>query len=50
LTEKVFARFTGGDYFDVSTYGKCIILRPLQKSRANEVRARARLALPLGYM
>jgi len=27
-------------YFDVSTDGECIILRPLQKSRADEVRTR----------
>jgi len=40
LPKKVVARFTGVEYFDVSTDGVCIILRPLQKSRANEVRAR----------
>jgi hypothetical protein len=40
LPKKVIARFTGVDYFDVSTDGTCIILRPLQKSRADEVRAR----------
>jgi hypothetical protein len=28
------------EYFDVSTDGECIILRPLQKSRADEVRAK----------
>ena len=28
------------EYFEVSTDGTCIILRPLQKSRAEEVRAR----------
>ena len=40
LPKKVIARFTGVEYFDVSTDGACIILRPLQKSRADEVRAR----------
>jgi hypothetical protein len=40
LPKKVVARFTGVEYFDVSTDGACIILRPLQKSRADEVRAR----------
>ena len=40
LPKKVVARFTGVEHFDVSTDGTCIILRPLQKSRANEVRAR----------
>ena len=40
LPKKVVARFTGVEYFDVSTDGTCIILRPLQKSRADEVRAR----------
>jgi aminoglycoside phosphotransferase family enzyme len=40
LPKKVVARFTGVEYFDVSTDGECIILRPLQKSRAAEVRAR----------
>jgi hypothetical protein len=28
------------EYFDVSTDGACIILSPLKKSRADEVRAR----------
>jgi aminoglycoside phosphotransferase family enzyme len=36
----VVDRFTGVEYFEVSTDGTCIILRPLQKSRADEVRAR----------
>ena len=40
LPKKVVARLTGVEYFDVSTDGACIILRPLQKSRADEVRAR----------
>jgi hypothetical protein len=40
LPKAVISRFTGVEYFDVSTDGECIILRPLQKSRADEVRAR----------
>lgn len=40
LPKTVVARFTEVDYFDVSTDGECIILRPLQRSRAEEVRAR----------
>jgi bifunctional DNA-binding transcriptional regulator/antitoxin component of YhaV-PrlF toxin-antitoxin module len=40
LPKKVVDRFTGVEYFEVSTDGACIILRPLQKSRAEEVRAR----------
>jgi aminoglycoside phosphotransferase family enzyme len=40
LPQKVVDRFTGVQYFEVSTDGACIILRPLQKSRAAEVRAR----------
>lgn len=32
--------FRGVDYFDVSTDGECIVLRPLQWSGADEVRAR----------
>ena len=40
LPKKVVARFTGVEYFDVSTDGACIILRPLRKSRADEVRAK----------
>ena len=40
LPKAVVTRFAGVDYFDVSTDGECIILRPLQKSRADEVRAR----------
>ena len=39
LPKKVVDRFTGVEYFEVSTDGACIILRPLQKSRAAEVRA-----------
>jgi hypothetical protein len=40
LPKKVVAHFTGVEYFDVSTDGDCIILRPLKKSRAEEVRGR----------
>jgi hypothetical protein len=40
LPKKVVTRFGGVEYFDVSTDGECIILRPLQMSRADEVRAR----------
>lgn len=40
LPKAVAARFSGVDYFDVSTDGECIVLRPLQRSRAEEVRAR----------
>lgn len=40
LPKAVVTRFAGVDYFDVSTDGGSIILRPLQASRADEVRAR----------
>jgi hypothetical protein len=40
LPKAVVTRFAGVEYFDVSTDGESIILRPLQKSRADEVRAR----------
>ena len=40
LPKKVVDRFTGVEYFEVSTDGTCIILRPLQRSRADEVRAK----------
>ena len=40
LPKRVVARFSGVQYFDVTTDGECIILRPLQESRADEVRAR----------
>ena len=40
LPKTVITRFAGVEYFDVSTDGECIILRPLQKSRTDEVRAR----------
>ena len=40
LPKAVITRFSEVEYFEVSTDGECIILRPLQKSRADEVRAR----------
>ena len=39
LPKRVVARFSGVQYFDVTTDGECIILRPLRESRADEVRA-----------
>jgi hypothetical protein len=38
LPKAVATRFIGVEYFDVSTDGTSIILRPLQRSRADEVR------------
>jgi len=40
LPKAVASRFGGVEYFDVSTDGSSIILRPLQRSRADEVRER----------
>jgi hypothetical protein len=40
LPKAVVTRFSGVEYFDVTTNGECIVLRPLQESRAGEVRAR----------
>jgi hypothetical protein len=40
LPKAVITRFADVEYFDVSTDGECIVLRPLQRSRADEVRAR----------
>lgn len=40
LPKMVVRRFAGVEYFDVTTDGESIVLRPLQKSRADEVRAR----------
>jgi len=40
LPKAVMARFAGVEYFDVSTDGECIVLRPLQKSRVEEVRTK----------
>jgi hypothetical protein len=46
LPKAVVTRFSGVEYFDVSTDGESIILRPLRKSRADEVRAQlARLGI-----
>jgi hypothetical protein len=40
LPKKVVMQFGGVEYFDVSTDGESIVLRPLQRSRAEEVRTR----------
>jgi hypothetical protein len=40
LPKAVISRFGGVEYFDVSTDGASIVLRPLRESRAGEVRAR----------
>jgi hypothetical protein len=40
LPKVVVSKFGDVDYFDVSTDGESIILRPLQRSRADEVRAK----------
>jgi hypothetical protein len=40
LPKAVVTRFGGVEYFDVSTDGASIVLRPLRMSRADEVRAR----------
>jgi hypothetical protein len=40
LPKAVVGRFADVEYFDVSTDGESIVLRPLQRSRADEVRAR----------
>lgn len=40
LPKAVITRFGGVEYFDVTTDGSTIVLRPLQVSRAVEVRAR----------
>jgi bifunctional DNA-binding transcriptional regulator/antitoxin component of YhaV-PrlF toxin-antitoxin module len=37
LPKAIATRFGGVEYFDVSTDGVSITLRPLQRSRANEV-------------
>jgi hypothetical protein len=39
LPKAVITHFQGVDYFDVTTDGTSIVLRPLQLSRADEVRA-----------
>jgi hypothetical protein len=38
LPKKVVTRFKGVEYFDVSTDGDSITLRPLVRSKADEVR------------
>jgi hypothetical protein len=38
LPKLVIQRFAGADYFEVSTDGVSIRLRPLKRSRADEVR------------
>jgi hypothetical protein len=40
LPKAVVTRFKGVEYFDVSTDGESITLRPLQRSRLDEVRAK----------
>jgi hypothetical protein len=40
LPKAVATRFKGVEYFDVSTDGDSITLRPLQRSRLDEVRAK----------
>lgn len=40
LPKAVASRFQGVEYFEVSTDGESVVLRPLQKSRADEVRAK----------
>ncbi len=40
LPKAIIARFSGTEYFDVSTDGISIVLRPLHRSRADEVRTR----------
>ena len=38
LPKAVASRFPGVDYFEVSTDGKLITLKPFERSRADEVR------------
>ena len=46
LPKAIASRFGGVEYFDVSTDGSSIVLRPLVRSRADEVRERlAKLAI-----
>jgi hypothetical protein len=40
LPKAVVGRFAGVDYFEVSTDGNAIVLKPLRRSRADEVRAK----------
>jgi bifunctional DNA-binding transcriptional regulator/antitoxin component of YhaV-PrlF toxin-antitoxin module len=39
LPKAVVKRFSGVEYFDVSTDGDSIVLQPLKRSRADEVRS-----------
>jgi hypothetical protein len=40
LPKAVATRFSGVEYFDVSTDGASIVLRPLKRSRLEEIQAR----------
>jgi hypothetical protein len=40
LPKAIVSRFAGVEYFDVSTDGSAIVLRPLEVSRADAVRER----------
>lgn len=40
LPKAVVSRFSGVEYFEISTDGASIVLRPLLQSRAEEVRTR----------
>jgi hypothetical protein len=40
LPKAVVSRFSGVEYYDVSTDGSAITLRPLQRSRLDEVRVK----------
>ena len=40
LPKTIVSKFGNIEYFDVSTDGETIVLRPLRPSRANEVRTR----------
>jgi bifunctional DNA-binding transcriptional regulator/antitoxin component of YhaV-PrlF toxin-antitoxin module len=43
LPKAVATQFTGVEYFDVSTDGSAIVLKPLRLSRLDEVRAKLEL-------
>jgi hypothetical protein len=46
LPKAIVSRFSGVEYYDVSTDGSSITLHPLQRSRLDEVRAKlARLGI-----
>lgn len=47
LPKAVVSRFAGVEYFDVTTDGSSIVLRPLKLGRADEVRKRL---MELGIM